>query len=131
MIGNDHEPELRTFFTKRWYSEPIVYSDFIPTINFKTKSEIRSPNDTIDFSSSFLETTKSWIPFQFLNFFQILPTEEEISKDLETEKSPQKFSEIDIASRTYFPLTFTVLMSFYFILYIYIIEDEIPISLYN
>lgn len=127
----DHQRERRSCFIRRCYSEPIVYSDFIPTISFKTKLENRSSNNVFEFSSTFFESTKSWIPFQFLNLFHILPTEEDISKELETEQTPQKFSEIDIASRTYFPLSFTFLLSFYFILYIYIIEDEIPISLYN
>uniref|UniRef100_A0A8D8T7Z1 Gamma-aminobutyric acid receptor subunit beta n=1 Tax=Cacopsylla melanoneura TaxID=428564 RepID=A0A8D8T7Z1_9HEMI len=127
----DVEPRNRKFFTKRCYSEPTVFSDFIPTFTFQTESENRLSNTIYEIPTVILKTTKSWTANQLFNFFQILPTEEDISKELETETSPQKFTEIDIASRTYFPLTFTILLSFYFIMYIYIIEDETPLSLYN
>ncbi|KAI5700154.1 hypothetical protein M8J75_014970 [Diaphorina citri] len=135
-VSNDESEDAkveptRSFFTKRCYSEPIIFENFIPSFNLKTESEKSLSNTILEFSSSLLETTKTWTPFQLLNFFHLLPTEEDISKELETEESPQKFTEIDIASRTYFPLTFSVLLSLYFILYIYIIEDEIPLSLYS
>lgn len=125
------ETTKRQFFVKRCYSEPTVFSDYLPTINFKAEIENHLSNPVLAFSSSILETTKSWTPFQWLKLVQILPTEEDISRDLEADESPHKFTEIDIASRTYFPLTFTVLLSLYFVMYIYIIEDETPLSLYN
>jgi hypothetical protein len=68
---------------------------------------------------------KPWISWKNTNF---LPTEEEISRMIVTGETRDKFSRIDIESRKYFPIAFCVLISSYWIAYVYYITDEFPVQ---
>jgi hypothetical protein len=59
---------------------------------------------------------------------KIMPREEEISRMIITGETPDKFSKIDIESRKYFPIAFCILMSSYWIAYMYYITDEFPVT---
>lgn len=62
---------------------------------------------------------------------KILPTEEEISRMIVTGEMGDKFSRIDIESRKYFPIAFCILISSYWIAYMYYITDEFPVQAMN
>jgi hypothetical protein len=59
---------------------------------------------------------------------KILPTEEEVSRMMVTGETNDKFSRIDIESRKYFPIAFCILISSYWIAYVYYITDEFPLQ---
>jgi hypothetical protein len=63
---------------------------------------------------------KSWIEARFM------PREEDIHRMILTGETPNKFSRIDIESRKYFPIAFCVLISSYWVAYMYYITDEFP-----
>jgi hypothetical protein len=67
-----------------------------------------------------MKPCKSWKNAKFM------PREEEISRMIITGETPDKFSKIDIESRKYFPIAFCILMSSYWIAYVYYITDEFP-----
>lgn len=68
---------------------------------------------------------KPWISWKNA---KILPTEEEISRMILTGETNDKFSRIDIESRKYFPIAFCILISSYWIAYLYYITDESPVQ---
>jgi hypothetical protein len=57
---------------------------------------------------------------------KIMPREEDIHRMIITGETPDKFSRIDIESRKYFPVAFCILISSYWIAYMYYITDEFP-----
>jgi len=68
---------------------------------------------------------KPWNSWKNAKF---LPTEEDISRMIVTGETNDKFSRIDIESRKYFPIAFCILISSYWILYVYYITDEFPVQ---
>jgi len=68
---------------------------------------------------------KPWISWKNT---KLLPTEEEITRMIVTGETSDKFSRIDIESRKYFPIAFCVLISSYWIAYVYYITDEFPVQ---
>lgn len=68
---------------------------------------------------------KPWVSWKNAKF---LPTEEEISRMIVTGETNEKFSRIDIESRKYFPIAFCILISSYWIAYMYYITDEFPVQ---
>jgi hypothetical protein len=68
---------------------------------------------------------RPWVSWKNATF---LPTEEEISRMIVTGETKDKFSRIDIESRKYFPIAFCILISSYWIAYMYYITDEFPVQ---
>jgi hypothetical protein len=58
----------------------------------------------------------------------IMPRDEDIHRMVLTGETPNKFSRIDIESRKYFPIAFCILMSSYWVAYMYYITDEFPLK---
>lgn len=67
-------------------------------------------------------------PWKSCKNVKIMPREEDISRMIITGETPDKFSKIDIQARKYFPIAFCILMSSYWIAYMYYITDEFPVS---
>lgn len=61
---------------------------------------------------------------------KIMPREEDIHRMIITGETPDKFSRIDIESRKYFPVAFCILISSYWVAYMYYITDEFPLKEY-
>jgi hypothetical protein len=66
-------------------------------------------------------------PWESWKEAKFLPREEDISRMIMTGETPDKFSRIDIESRKYFPIAFCILISSYWVAYMYYITDEFPI----
>lgn len=61
---------------------------------------------------------------------KIMPREDDIYRMIVTGETPDKFSRIDIESRKYFPIAFCILISSYWVAYMYYITDEFPVKEY-
>ncbi|XP_023701660.1 gamma-aminobutyric acid receptor subunit alpha-2 isoform X2 [Cryptotermes secundus] len=61
---------------------------------------------------------------------KIAPREEDVYRMIVTGETPNKFSRIDIESRKYFPIAFCILISSYWVAYMYYITDEFPVKEY-
>jgi hypothetical protein len=61
---------------------------------------------------------------------KIMPREEDVYRMIITGETPNKFSRIDIESRKYFPIAFCILISSYWVAYMYYITDEFPVMEY-
>jgi hypothetical protein len=59
---------------------------------------------------------------------KIMPREEDVHRMILTGETPDKFSRIDIESRKYFPIAFCILISSYWVAYMYYITDEFPVK---
>ncbi|KAJ9594387.1 hypothetical protein L9F63_014177, partial [Diploptera punctata] len=66
------------------------------------------------------------LPWRIWRKAKLMPTEEQVSKSIMTGETKNKFSKIDIAARKYFPIAFCVLITSYWIAYMYYITDEFP-----
>ncbi|XP_059478763.1 gamma-aminobutyric acid receptor subunit alpha-6-like isoform X3 [Neocloeon triangulifer] len=79
-----------------------------------------------------VESAEPWLmecacsPVRRVRGMRFLPTEADVVAAEGVTK--EKFSKIDIQSRKYFPLAFTVLITIYWVLYMYYITDEVPES---
>lgn len=69
-------------------------------------------------------------PYRLWRDWRFLPREDDVTQQLMCEDAPDKFTNIDIQSRKFFPLAFCILLSTYFLAYTYYLTDEFPAKVY-
>ncbi|XP_034234511.1 gamma-aminobutyric acid receptor subunit alpha-1-like [Thrips palmi] len=65
-------------------------------------------------------------PYRLWEQARFLPNEEDVTKLMQSDEEPDKFSKIDIVSRKVFPIAFGSMLVFYYIMYGYYISDVVP-----
>nr|UOL66827.1 gamma-aminobutyric acid receptor subunit GRD-like [Frankliniella occidentalis] len=66
------------------------------------------------------------VPYRLWEQTRFLPNEEDVTRQMQSNEEPEKFTKIDIVSRKVFPIAFVSMLIMYWIMYGFYISDVFP-----
>nr|QQH14658.1 putative cys-loop ligand-gated anion channel subunit [Periplaneta americana] len=132
VTGNDSDVEAQTQDDRKGSEREDDVADICCDEVFQEDGEEPEDNDEKD--PGFMLIALALVikcvmkPWKMWKHTRCVPDEDDVSRLIITGETPDKFSKIDIEARKYFPVAFCILITSYWIAYLYYITDDFPVK---
>ncbi|XP_069679065.1 gamma-aminobutyric acid receptor subunit alpha-2-like isoform X2 [Periplaneta americana] len=132
VTGNDSDVEAQTQDERKGSEREDDVADICCDEVFQEDGEEPEDNDEKD--PGFMLIALALVikcvmkPWKMWKHTRCVPDEDDVSRLIITGETPDKFSKIDIEARKYFPVAFCILITSYWIAYLYYITDDFPVK---